>query len=93
MLGERNIFSFKWLNFEIHLQRIIFEKKIETTVLYQKSFNIHVSSTHRADKRAEEKEKNMGFSVPGRPKKWRDKAFKVLEESVSNRLTCSYENS
>ena len=28
----------------------------------------------------------MGFSVPGRPKNWRDKAFKVLEESVSNRL-------
>ena len=81
------------MNFEIHLQRIIFEKKIETTVLFQESFNIHVSSTHRADKRAEEKEKNMGFSVPGRPKKWRDKAFKVLEESVSNRLTCRYENS
>ena len=93
MLGERKIFSFKWLNFEIHLQRIIFEKKIETTVLYQKNFNIHVSSTHRADKRAEEKKTNMGFSVPGRPKKWRDKAFKVLEESVSNRLICSYENS
>lgn len=40
----------------------------------------------RADKRAEEKKTNMGFSVPGRPKKWRDKAFKVLEESVSNRF-------
>lgn len=92
MLGERKIFWFKWLNFEIHLKCIIFEKKIESTVLYQKRFNIHVSSTHRADKRAEEKKTNMGFSVPGRPKKWRDKAFNVLEESVSNRLTCSYEN-
>ena len=41
---------------------------------------------YRADKRAKEKEESMGFSVPGRPKNWRDKAFKVLEESVSNRL-------
>ncbi|RMX50459.1 hypothetical protein pdam_00018310 [Pocillopora damicornis] len=57
-----------------------------TITSVKKSFNIHVSSTHRADKRAEEKKTNMGFSVPGRPKKWRDKAFKVLEESVSNRF-------
>lgn len=45
-----------------------------------------VERENRADKRAQEKEESIGFSVPGRPKKWRDKAFKVLEESVSNRF-------
>ncbi|KAM7449264.1 hypothetical protein ABFA07_002820 [Porites harrisoni] len=45
-----------------------------------------VEREQRADKRAKEKEESMGFSVPGRPKNWRDKAFKVLEESVSNRF-------
>lgn len=45
-----------------------------------------VEREQRADKRAREKEENMAFSVPGRPKKWRDKAFKVLDESVSNRF-------
>lgn len=45
-----------------------------------------VEREERADKRAQEKEENMGFSVPGRPKKWREKAFKVLGESVSNRF-------
>ena len=47
---------------------------------------MYLFSCYRADKRAKEKEESMGFSVPGRPKNWRDKAFKVLEESVSNRL-------
>ena len=46
----------------------------------------HGFSCYRADKRAQEREDSMGFSVPGRPKKWREKSFKVLEESVSNRL-------
>ena len=55
------------------------------------SFYMHfelfaVMSCCRADKRAQDREDSMGFSVPGRPKKWREKAFKVLEESVSNRL-------
>ena len=46
----------------------------------------YYSYSSRADRRAQEKEENIGFSVPGRPKRWRSKAFKVLDESVSNRL-------
>ncbi|XP_029211438.2 exocyst complex component 3-like isoform X2 [Acropora millepora] len=45
-----------------------------------------VEREERADRRAQEKEENIGFSVPGRPKRWRSKAFKVLDESVSNRF-------
>lgn len=45
-----------------------------------------VEREERADKRAQEREENMGFSVPGRPKRWRAKALTVLEDSVSNRF-------
>ena len=55
-------------------------------VLFPFLGQMYLFSCYRADKRAKEKEESMGFSVPGRPKNWRDKAFKVLEESVSNRL-------
>ena len=55
-------------------------------VLFPFLGRMYLFSCYRADKRAKEKEESMGFSVPGRPKNWRDKAFKVLEESVSNRL-------
>lgn len=45
-----------------------------------------VEREERADRRAQEKEENVHFLVPGRPKRWRSAAFKVLEESVSNRF-------
>ena len=32
-----------------------------------------------------EKHNRYGFSPPGRPKKWRNRCFNVLEEAVQNR--------
>lgn len=45
-----------------------------------------IEREERADQYALQRQKGTGFLPVGRPKKWREKAFTVLEESVKNRI-------
>ncbi|CAL4060509.1 unnamed protein product, partial [Meganyctiphanes norvegica] len=45
-----------------------------------------IEREERADQFALQRQKGTGFLPVGRPKKWREKAFMVLEESVKNRI-------
>ena len=40
---------------------------------------------NRADKRAAERKEKTGYETSGRPKKWKQKCFEVVKESVTNR--------
>ncbi|XP_075231135.1 exocyst complex component Sec6 [Lycorma delicatula] len=45
-----------------------------------------IEREEKADTFCIQRQKQSGFMPPGRPKKWRDMAMKVLEESVSQRI-------
>lgn len=45
-----------------------------------------IEREEKADHYAMQRYKHSGFMPPGRPKKWQEVAFKVLEKSVANRI-------
>ncbi|VDI06522.1 exocyst complex component 3 [Mytilus galloprovincialis] len=45
-----------------------------------------VEREERMDVAVEERKQQSGFMPPGRPKKWRNKCFEILEDCISNKI-------
>lgn len=56
---------------------------IDNNATYMVSFKCFCVS--RMDLAVEERKQQSGFMPPGRPKKWRNKCFEILEDCISNK--------